>query len=118
MEESLPQTIPTILKQQQQQHKATLYSSLGTSNAIPLRDLNARREEEEEKENASLANDDRPRMKSECVFYCQYAALLIVILACLYNLTFRADEQNAGIWNSLLAASLGIILPNPSIKRQ
>lgn len=56
-------------------------------------------------------------MKSECVFYCQYAALLIVIVTCLFNLTFQNSEQNNGIWNSLLAASLGLILPNPSIKR-
>ena len=112
----------TLSKHMHQPQRATLLSlpplTKSASNDDDYCDVRANvGESESHCIRTNSTGDARPRMKSECVFYCQYAALLLVILACLFNLTFRANEVNVGVWNSLLAASLGIILPNPSIKR-
>ena len=52
--------------------------------------------------------------KSEVVFIAQVCVILIVIIACIYNLTTQDKDRN--IWTALLASCLGYILPNPKIK--
>lgn len=53
--------------------------------------------------------------KLEVVYFSQVTALYILIISCLINLSFRNDKNE--LWCSLLSASIGYLLPNPSIKR-
>lgn len=53
--------------------------------------------------------------KMEVVFFSQIVALYIVIIACLINLSIGNEGKE--LWISLLSASIGYILPNPSIKK-
>lgn len=54
--------------------------------------------------------------KLEVVFFSQITVLYIVIITCLVNLTIRNGEVE--LWCTLLSASIGYLLPNPSIKRE
>lgn len=53
--------------------------------------------------------------KKEIVFFCQIIVIYTVIVWSLYNLTTGGDNQT--LWVTLVSASLGAILPNPSLKR-
>jgi len=50
------------------------------------------------------------------LFVCQVAAILIVILACVVNLSLGKD--NTELWASLLSGSLGYLLPSPRIRKR
>ena len=52
--------------------------------------------------------------KAEMVYFSQVIALYIVILVCLVNLCIGSVRDD--IWVSLLSASIGYLLPNPSKK--
>ena len=54
--------------------------------------------------------------KPEVVYFCQIFVLYLVICVCLVNLCIR-DEQTE-MWSTLMSASIGYLLPNPSPKRQ
>lgn len=54
--------------------------------------------------------------KQEVVFFSQIIALYIVIIISLINLTINNGENN--LWLSLLSASIGYMLPNPSLKKE
>lgn len=54
--------------------------------------------------------------KQEVVFFTQIIALYIVIIIGLINVTLQ--NGNSNLWLSLLSASLGYLLPNPSLKRE
>lgn len=47
------------------------------------------------------------------LFTTQIAAILLVILVSLVNLTFEWGNQN--LWTLMLTASLGYIMPNPKM---
>ena len=53
--------------------------------------------------------------KLEVVYISQVVILYIVIITCLINLSIQSDQTE--LWCSLLSASIGYLLPNPSIKR-
>ena len=53
--------------------------------------------------------------KGEIVFLCQVVMLFTVIVVSIYNLTVGHGDST--LWTALLGISLGILLPNPSIKR-
>ena len=53
--------------------------------------------------------------KLEVVFFSQIIALYLVIITCLINLTIT--NVKIELWCSLLSASIGYLLPNPSLKR-
>lgn len=53
--------------------------------------------------------------KQEVVFFSQIIVLYIVIIVSLINLTIENGENN--IWLSLLSASIGYVLPNPSLRK-
>lgn len=53
--------------------------------------------------------------KLEVVFLSQIIALYLLIISCLINLSIQ--NGNNELWCSLLSASIGYLLPNPSIKR-
>jgi len=50
------------------------------------------------------------------LFVCQVSAILIVILACVVNLSLGKD--NTELWASLLSGSLGYLLPSPRIRKR
>ena len=52
--------------------------------------------------------------KMEVVFFSQIIALYMVIITCLINLSI--GNKGTELWVSLLSASIGYLLPNPSIK--
>lgn len=54
--------------------------------------------------------------KQEVVFFSQIIALYIVIFVCLINLCLGKERND--IWISLLSASIGYLLPNPSLKQR
>lgn len=54
--------------------------------------------------------------KQEVVFFSQTIILYIVIITSLINLSLQNGDQN--LWISFLSASIGYLLPNPSIKKQ
>ena len=49
----------------------------------------------------------------ELVFLVQLITILIVIIACIFNLSF--NEQSSNLWTVLLSSSIGYILPNPRL---
>ena len=53
--------------------------------------------------------------KLEVVFFSQIIALYLVIITCLINLTISNGKIE--LWCTLLSASIGYLLPNPSLKR-
>src|SRR5215469_5663226 len=50
------------------------------------------------------------------LFLCQVSAILIVILACVVNLSLGKD--NSELWASLLSGSLSYLLPSPRIRKR
>jgi len=53
--------------------------------------------------------------KLELVYLSQIIALYIIIIVCLINLSIQNDKSE--LWCTLLSASIGYLLPNPSLKR-
>ena len=51
--------------------------------------------------------------REEVAFLCQSLVLFLVIVTCLYNLTFGGDSCRETLWISLLSATLGIYTPDP-----
>ena len=49
----------------------------------------------------------------ELVFMFQLITILIVVIACILNLSF--NEQSSNLWTVLLSSSIGYILPNPRL---
>lgn len=54
--------------------------------------------------------------KLEVVFFAQVIVLYLVIFTCLINLTVQNNKSE--LWCTLLSASIGYLLPNPSLKRE
>jgi hypothetical protein len=54
--------------------------------------------------------------KLEVVYFSQIVILYIVIIICLINLSVQHAEVE--LWCSLLSASIGYLLPNPSLKKE
>lgn len=54
--------------------------------------------------------------KLEVVYFSQVIALYLVICTCLINLSFSFEKTD--LWCTLLSASIGYLLPNPSLKRE
>ena len=54
--------------------------------------------------------------KSASVFVAQITIIFIVIISAILNLSLGNTEQTH-LWTSLLSTSLGLLLPNPSIKQ-
>lgn len=57
----------------------------------------------------------RKRKPIELVTVCQVAAIFVVIIACVVNLS--VGEDKAVLWSSLLSGSLGYLLPAPKVRR-
>lgn len=55
--------------------------------------------------------------KSEIVFFTQALIILIVIVACICNLS-KAECENETLWSTLLASCLGYMLPAPTISKK
>lgn len=53
--------------------------------------------------------------KMEVVFFSQIFILYVVIITCLINLSLQNGDVE--LWCSFLSASIGYLLPNPSLKR-
>ena len=51
--------------------------------------------------------------RREVVYFSQIIILYMVILACLFNLSFGNGDSN--LWTALLSSAIGILLPNPRI---
>lgn len=58
----------------------------------------------------SSAEDDT---KSMICFYTQTIVILIIVVACVINMSLGNGDQTA--WTGLLSTSLGIILPQPGV---
>ncbi|MEK6265328.1 MAG: hypothetical protein N2B06_11260 [Clostridium sp.] len=54
--------------------------------------------------------------KQEVVYFCQIIILYIVIIVSLINLSVQNGDKN--LWISLLSASIGYLLPNPTLQKQ
>jgi len=54
--------------------------------------------------------------KAEIVFFAQAIILFTIIVACIFNLS-RHDRKDDNVWIGLLSTCLGIMLPNPKIKK-
>lgn len=54
--------------------------------------------------------------RQEVVFFSQIIILYIVIITSLINLSLQNGSQN--LWISFLSASIGYLLPNPSLKKE
>lgn len=54
--------------------------------------------------------------KQEVMFFCQVIALYMVIIVCLVEIVTGNEETK--LWFSLLAGSIGYLLPNPSLKKE
>ena len=54
--------------------------------------------------------------KEEIIYFCQIFIVLIVILACLVNLSISKD--NTALWSSLLSGSVGYVLPAPRMRKK
>jgi len=53
--------------------------------------------------------------RSEIVFFVQAIFLFVVILACIFNLS-REKRQDETLWANLLSLSIGVVVPNPTLK--
>lgn len=76
----------------------------------------------EDQSNISIASDREvwncfgySMPKLEVVYFSQIIILYLVIIVCLINLSIR--NEGVEVWWSLLSASIGYILPNPSLKK-
>ena len=56
----------------------------------------------------------RRTQRTKVVYLCQIAILYIIIITCLVNIT--RESPNLNLWSTLLASSIGYLLPNPKIK--
>jgi hypothetical protein len=56
--------------------------------------------------------------KNHMLFYCQAFVIIVIVIACIVNLSLCNGDQTA--WTGLLSTSLGILLPQPvfNIKRR
>ena len=54
--------------------------------------------------------------KSEITYTLQVLLLYFVVISCIINLSINTDGKR-DLWISLLASSLGYILPSPKIKK-
>lgn len=54
-----------------------------------------------------------PPVKNSTVFFSQVVLVYCVVGVALYNLTTKSGDSN--LWTALLSASLGYLLPNPTI---
>jgi hypothetical protein len=61
----------------------------------------------------SPAENNIERNRGEVLFYVQAFVLVSVVLACIINLSLGNNDTVA--WTGLLSASLGILVPQPSI---
>ncbi len=52
--------------------------------------------------------------RSEIVFFCQVIIIYTVIVTSIYNLT--TGHKDGHLWTALLSSSVGILVPNPSIR--
>lgn len=52
--------------------------------------------------------------RSEIVFFCQVLIIYTVIVTSIYNLT--TNHEDGHLWTALLSSSVGILVPNPTIK--
>ncbi|MDJ0933675.1 hypothetical protein, partial [Breoghania sp.] len=52
--------------------------------------------------------------RSEIVFFCQVIIIYTVIVTSIYNLT--TGHKDGHLWTALLSSSVGILVPNPTIK--
>lgn len=52
-------------------------------------------------------------MKSKICFYTQTLVILIIVTACIINMSLSNGDQTA--WTGLLSTSLGILLPQPGV---
>ena len=51
--------------------------------------------------------------KEELIYLTQVFLIYMVVISCIINLSF-GDSQHSSLWSSLLAGSLGYLLPAPS----
>jgi hypothetical protein len=54
--------------------------------------------------------------KSEITYFCQILILFIVVTASIINLSLSSEKKD--LWISLLASSIGYIIPGPSINKK
>jgi len=54
--------------------------------------------------------------KSEIVFFAQVILIYMVVITCIVNLSLGHSDSN--LWTALLAANIGYILPNPTLKKE
>src|SRR5215471_9922711 len=66
-------------------------------------------------DNASVSRSDVIVRKS-ALCYAQVLAILIVIVACVINLSIGTETTE--LWASLLSGSLGYLLPSPKIRKK
>ena len=56
----------------------------------------------------------RRTQQSKVVFFSQVTILYIIILTCLVNIS--VGSENFNLWSTLLASSIGYLLPSPKLK--
>lgn len=56
----------------------------------------------------------RKTQQSKVVFFSQVIILYIIIITCLVNIT--VESKNFNLWSTLLASSIGYLLPCPKLK--
>lgn len=79
----------------------------------------------EESHSSQSSGDQRSRLwnflgqkvpREEIVFFSQIILIYAVVITSLINITKGVEPLN--LWISILSASVGYLLPNPSIKRK
>jgi hypothetical protein len=91
----------------------------GASNIeVECKSLNSQQEEEECSKDvcadttdfniSDISEDDK---KGDILFYVQAIVLVIVVVACIINLSLENGDQTA--WASMLSGCLGLLLPQP-----
>jgi hypothetical protein len=55
--------------------------------------------------------------KEEVVYFSQVIVVLIVVIACIVNLSF-GDAKNDTLWSSMLSGCVGYLLPAPKIGKK
>jgi hypothetical protein len=54
--------------------------------------------------------------KEEVIYFTQVAAIFIIIITCLFNLSLRNGTDT--VWATLLSGSIGYLLPAPNIRKK
>ena len=68
---------------------------------------------------ASITSYASPTLDRKIVYAVQIAAIFIIIIFCLVNLTLKElSGDNEKLWVGLLGSSIGYLLPNPSLKNK